>query len=130
MIFSDPNNYLTLWKGVVMGLAAIFLVAGAAHLIKPAMFHRIMPPWIRKWKVGVNYLTGAAEMICAVALLFGDTRQVAAWGIVVILIVVFPANVYMLQDERASLGLPAWVLWARLPLQVMLILAALWIALT
>jgi uncharacterized membrane protein len=48
----------------------------------------------------------------------------SAWGIIVLLVAVFPANLFMYQDKKASFGLPKWILLLRMPLQLLLILWA------
>jgi uncharacterized membrane protein len=49
------------------------------------------------------------------------TRRAAAWGLVVLLVAVMPANVWMVQHPERYPGIPIWVLWVRLPLQGVLI---------
>ncbi len=65
-------------------------------------------------------LSGAAEVAGGLGLLLPATRRWAAWGLLALLVAVFPANVYMV-GLATELHIPAWVLWARLPLQVPLI---------
>jgi uncharacterized membrane protein len=64
------------------------------------------------------YVSGVVEILCGVGLLYAPTRRVAAWGMVALLIAVFPANLYM---AMAGIDGPQWMLWLRLPLQVPLI---------
>lgn len=88
----------------------------------PGWFDRIVPPWVPNARVA-TLLSGAAEIAGAVGLLIPYTRSAAAWGLIALLVAVFPANVQMLQLARAS-GADAWyvaLLWARLPLQALLV---------
>lgn len=106
------------WHQYLFGL--IFVFAGFIHLQKPAMYHRIIPPYIPNPKLMV-LLSGVLEMILGFMLLNIQTTVVAAWGIILLMLLFLPVHFYMLYDERASLKLPKWVLLLRLPLQFGLI---------
>ena len=82
-----------------------------------------MPPYLPA-PVLLNYVAGAAEIVLGIGLLFPLTRPGAAWGIIALLIAVFPANWYMYQQGFSTI--PSWVLLARLPLQLVLIAWAWW----
>jgi uncharacterized membrane protein len=99
-------------------LAIIFVGAGILHFIKPETYLRIMPPALPAPRLLV-LLSGMAEVAGGVGLLLPATRRWAAWGLLALLLAVFPANVYMLQIHE-QLHLPSWALWARLPLQPLL----------
>lgn len=99
-------------------LAVLFVGAGLLHFLRPETYLRIVPPALPAPRLLV-LLSGAAEVAGGLGLLLPATRRWAAWGLVALLLAVFPANVYMLQ-LRAQLHLPAWALWARLPLQPLL----------
>lgn len=100
-------------------LAALFVGAGLPHFCHPETYLRIMPPVLPAPRLLVG-LSGAAEVAGGLGLLLPATRRWAAWGLLALLLAVFPANVYMLQIH-AQLHLPAWVAWARLPLQPLLL---------
>ena len=110
----------------VRALAALFAIAGLGHFVAPEFFERILPPWLPGW-LGVPrtvvYMSGMAELAGAAGLLIPATRVVAGWGLIALLVAVFPANVQMLLDARAS-GAGRWyvaALWLRLPVQPLLI---------
>ncbi|WP_223653221.1 MauE/DoxX family redox-associated membrane protein [Hymenobacter psoromatis] len=103
------------------GLALLFVGAGALHFIQPETFLRIVPPALPAPRLLV-LLSGAAEVAGGLGLLLPATRRWAAWGLLALLVAVFPANVYMVGLADA-LHIPAWVLWARLPLQPLLMWA-------
>ncbi|MFD2033740.1 hypothetical protein ACFSKL_03005 [Belliella marina] len=67
----------------------------------------------------MNKLAGAFEILFGIGLLSELTRHYAAFGIIILLIAVFPANLYMYQ--KGAKGIPKWVLLLRLPLQFGLI---------
>jgi len=102
-------------------LALLFFVAGLLHLVLPAPYLRIMPPGLPEPALLVA-LSGVAEMAGGVGLLLPATRRWAVWGLLALLLAVFPANISML-SRQAELGLPALALWARLPLQPLLMWA-------
>jgi uncharacterized membrane protein len=79
-----------------------------------------MPPYLPA-PLALVYLSGLAEIGLGLGLLFRRTQQWAAWGTVALLIAVFPANVYMAQANDSLFHLPTWVVWSRLPLQLVLI---------
>lgn len=98
--------------------------AGIFHFIRPKMYESIMPPYIPAHQLMV-WLSGLAELGLGIGLLFPVTRVWAAWGIVLMLIAIFPANVYMTISPRFH-RIPSWILWGRLPLQAVLIAWALY----
>lgn len=103
-------------------VAAFFAIAGVLHFVVPAFFERIVPPWVPNARLAVQ-LSGIAEVAGAVGLLFARSRVATGWGLIALLVAVFPANVQMLQLARAS-DARAWyvaMLWARLPLQALLV---------
>jgi uncharacterized membrane protein len=99
-------------------LAALFVGAGLLHFLHPETYLRIMPPALPTPRLLV-LLSGVAEIAGGLGLLLLATRRWAAWGLLALLLAVFPANIYMLQIHE-QLHIPAWVAWARLPLQPLL----------
>lgn len=99
--------------------AFIYIAAGLNHFISPKTYLAIMPPYIPAHQLMV-VLSGVAEVVLGIGLLFPATRSVSAWGLILLLIVVFPANVFMATSDRFR-KLPAWIRWGRLPLQGLLI---------
>lgn len=97
----------------------LFTLAGILHFTKERFFMKAMPPYIPFHKVMVQ-LSGIAEIALGIALLFPPTRVYAAWGLILLLIAVFPANIYMATSGRFQY-IPQVLLWLRLPLQLVLI---------
>lgn len=101
-------------------LAVVFVGAGVMHFVRPEPFEKIVPPALPA-KRALVYWSGVAEIFGGLGLLFRRTRKAAGWGLVALLAAVFPANVYMATAaERFAAMAPAWALWARLPLQPLL----------
>lgn len=95
--------------------AVLFIGAGAGHFIKPHFYEEIVPPGFPSPPLLV-VISGVAEMAGGLGLLLPPVRRAAGWGLLALLVAVFPANIYMaLHPER--FGIPAWILWARLPFQ-------------
>ena len=118
--------------GFAIGLglfASIFLVSGFLHFFYPAPYVRIMPPTL-PWPLTLVRISGGAEILGGAGLFLRRFRRAAAYGLTLLLIAVFPANVYMAVAHVAFPGLmgKAWVQWARLPLQLPLIAWALYYA--
>jgi uncharacterized membrane protein len=99
--------------------ATLFLVAGAGHFVSPGSFVKIVPPYL-PFPRELVFASGVFEVVLAVLLLLPQTTRVAAWGLIALLVAVFPANVYMYQ-HRELFQIPPLVLLLRLPLQVLLI---------
>ena len=100
-------------------LALLFVAAGVWHFVRPAGYLRIMPPALPAPLLLV-YLSGLAEVAGGLGLLLPATRRWAGWGLLALLLAVFPANVYMALIH-GQLGIPGWVAWGRLPLQLPLL---------
>ena len=112
----------------LVGLAVAFVGAGVMHFAKPRMFEAIVPPSFPSPKALVA-ISGAAEIAGGVGLLVPAVRVWAGVGLILLLVAVFPANLYMArQPTRFRQLAPAWALWARLPLQGVLIALVAWAA--
>jgi len=113
-------------------LAALFLFAGTIHLRQPELFLPVMPPWI-PFHLPCIQISGVFELLGGAGLLIPARRVqfLAGWGLVLLLIAVFPANIYMAMADVKIHGFPSqpWMGWARLPLQPLLIVAVLWVTL-
>lgn len=100
-------------------IAVVYIISGFLHFFRPEPYLRIMPPYI-PYHSAMVLLSGMAELVLGVGLLFPTTRSLAAWGIILLLIAVFPANVYMATSDKFA-DIPAWLRWGRLPIQGILI---------
>ena len=105
------------WHLYLMG--AMYIVAGTIHFIKPKMYMRIMPRYLPNHKFLV-LLSGIAEIVLGVALLFSETKAFAIYAIIAMLVVFLLVHFYMLSGEKASAGIPKWILILRIPLQFFL----------
>jgi len=99
--------------------ALLYIAAGANHFINPKPYLALMPPYMPAHSLMV-IVSGVAEIVLGLGLLFPATRSLSAWGLILLLIAVFPANVFMALSSRFR-KTPVWLRWARLPLQGLLI---------
>ncbi len=99
--------------------ASLFLAGGVGHFVAPGVYLRIMPPEL-PYPRALVLISGLAEFILGLLLLIRRTRPIAAWGLIALLVAVFPANVFMWRHSD-SFQIPSIVLLLRLPLQGLLI---------
>ena len=110
-------------------LAVFFVLAGINHFISPKIYLGMMPPWLPAPEVA-NVVSGTAEIIGGLGLLFSQYRRIAGWGLIALLIAVFPANLHVAQQgHMPGLNVSPLILWLRLPLQPGLIAWVWWAAL-
>lgn len=105
--------------------AAFFMLAGLNHFVHPAFYVRIMPPYL-PWHLALVYASGAAEVGLGALLLVREWSVLAAWGLIALLLAVFPANLHMALHPESFPTLPPVALWLRLPVQGLLIAWAAW----
>lgn len=107
-------DQLSLWI-----MATLYIIAGINHFIMPGFYIKIIPPFLPKPKL-INWISGLAEIFLGVLLFIPIYSSFAAWGIVALLIAVYPANIYHFQKGWRKKRM-VWVLAFRLPLQFVLI---------
>ncbi len=108
----------------------LYIIAGILHFINPEFYLQLMPPIIPlSWHLSLINVSGIAEIFLGIGLIIPSTRKISAYGIVALLIAVFPANIYMafnyelLHEMDVS---PLFAIAVRLPLQFVLIGIANW----
>lgn len=107
---------------LVMGV--LYIGAGTLHFLATQTYASVVPAYLPAHRELV-YISGAAEILGGIGVLIPDTwiplRRPAAWGIILLLIAVFPANVTMITEHSRFPSVPLWAAWLRLPLQLPLI---------
>lgn len=105
------------------------VVAGANHFINPAPYLGMMPVELPA-HLALVYISGVAEIAGGLGLILPATRRPAAWGLVVLYVAIFPANLNMALNDLPldKTPIPSWALWVRLPLQLVFIAWAWWVA--
>ena len=119
-----------LLRPFALGLMVLFLLsAGTMHFLRPASFAQIVPPFV-PFPLAVVYLSGGVELLLGVGLLFPCLSRPAALAVVVLLVAVFPANVYhWLADVHVDgSAAPGWYHFVRIPAQGLLIAWAFWLS--
>ena len=113
-------------KSVLRVVFALFFVgAGVNHFIVTDFYLRMMPTYLPR-HLELVQISGVAEVVLGILLLMPDRAAVAAWGLIALLIAVFPANVHMALHPKAFPQFGATALWLRLPIQALLIAWAFW----
>jgi uncharacterized membrane protein len=107
------------------GLAAVLGVAGVAHFVRPEFFDEIVPHALPASPRSWTYVSGVAELACAAAVARPSTRRIGGLAAAVLFVAVFPANIQMAVDYRTRPASEQALAYARLPLQIPLVLWAL-----
>lgn len=122
-----PDGFTKAQRIATFTAAAGFIIAGTLHLTNPEPYVRIMPPYL-PWHRPLVAISGFFEILGGSGLLIRRSRRASALGLVALLAAVFPANIYMATDpaEAGAASIAPVLLWARLPLQGVLVWWLLW----
>jgi uncharacterized membrane protein len=108
-------------------LTVAMVIAGLNHFVSPGPYVAMMPAELPA-PVLLVQISGVAEILGGLGLILPQTRRLTAWCLIALFVAIFPANLNMALNHL-PLGahpVPQWALWARLPLQVVLIAWAYW----
>lgn len=108
-------------------LNVLFVAAGINHFVSPGIYLRITPDYL-PWPLALVYVSGFFEVLGGVAVAIPCLRRAAGYGLIALLVALFPANVDMVLNADDFPSIPYWVLVARLPLQGILIAWVWWSA--
>ena len=107
-------------------LASVFYVlVGIQHFVDPQSFVQIVPPYL-PYPLQLVYISGFFEIALGLLLLVPSLRFIAGWGLILLLIAVFPANIYLAQTNGAAMNTTPLIAWGRLPFQLVFIAVAYW----
>ena len=101
------------------GMAALYIVAGCMHFIRPKTYLRIMPRYLPKPGLLVK-LSGFAEVLLGIGVCFSRTKEFSIYGIILMLLLFLTVHFYMLSGNKAAAGIPKWILILRIPIQFVL----------
>ena len=104
-------------------MSYFYIQIGIKHFTDPNWFMQIMPPYL-PYHLELVYLSGFFEIILGILLIFKKTRYIAGWGLILLLIAVFPANIYLAQTNGAAMGISPEIAWGRLPIQAIFVALA------
>ncbi|MDQ6910645.1 MAG: hypothetical protein M3Z84_07695 [Actinomycetota bacterium] len=111
--------------GWALGLSALLTGAGVVHLATPGVYEGIIPQPLPGSPMAWVLASGVAELACAALVANRLTRRAGATLTAILFVVLFPANIQMAVDWRSRPGVDPLLAFARLPLQVPLVLWAL-----
>ncbi len=108
---------------IIMSL--FYIEVGINHIINPNWFIRIIPP-ILPFKIALVFICGIFEIILGSLLIFPKTRFIAGWGLILLLLAVYPANIYVALTNGKAMDTTPMIAWIRLPFQFVFIGLAYW----
>ena len=113
-VFNFPE---TLWRKLsLLAFSAFFINIGIDHFVNPEFYLTIMPPMMPLHLEAV-YISGFFEILGGLGLLISRFRKISGWGLLALLIAVYPANIYMAITPEAFPDIPIYALYLRLALQ-------------
>jgi uncharacterized membrane protein len=114
-----------IFKTVTRFIFGLFFIGGGImHFVRTDFYMKIMPPYL-PYHLELVYISGVFESLLGLMLLIPRFQRLAAWGLILLLIAVFPANIYAYQHQEV-VPAPPWLHLLRLPLQALLIAWAFW----
>ena len=103
-------------KLILLGLAAFFINVGVDHFVNPDFYLDIMPPAFPLHAEAV-YISGFFEVLGGISVLVPRLRKIAGWGLLALLVAVYPANIYMALNPEIFPDIPVTLLYIRLAFQ-------------
>ena len=113
-VLNFPESF---WRKLsLLALSAFFINIGIDHFVNPEFYLTIMPPMMPLHLEAV-YISGFFEILGGLGLLISRFRKISGWGLLALLIAVYPANIYMAITPEAFPDIPIYALYLRLALQ-------------
>ena len=110
-------------------MSILYIYVGINHFIDTKSFLIIIPPYLQTIGLEIIYLSGIFEIILGILLIIPKYRKIASYGIMLLLIAVYPANIYLAFNEEPQnlMGISSFMAsWVRLPLQFIFLGLAYW----
>ena len=121
---------MKLFKNLTIFITAGFYInVGIKHFTEPDWFVHIIPPFLLFIGLELVYISGVFEILFGIMLLIPKTRKLAAYGLILLLIAVYPANLYLAfyEEPQKLIGISAFAAsWVRLPIQFIFLGLAYW----
>ena len=111
-------------KITIYTMSLFYINVGVKHFIDPDWFLFIIPPYLTFIGLELVYLSGIFEITLGILILFSKYRKIASYGIILLLIGVYPANIYLAFNDlpQQQIGISSFsASWVRLPIQFILI---------
>jgi len=119
---------MNLLTNITILLTSIFYIGvGIKHFLNPDWFLIIIPPYLESISIELVYISGFFEISLGFLILFPKYRKIAGYGIILLLLAVYPANIYLAFNKEAQelIGISQFMaLWVRLPIQFVLMFIA------
>ena len=109
----------------LIALSVFFTVAGVNHFVDPDFYVRMLPPYLPA-HLELVYLSGLFEILGGLGVLVARVRALAGWGLILLLVAVYPANIHMALNPEQFPDMSRMALYARLPFQLVFIAWAYW----
>ena len=106
-------------------MSSFYILVGIDHFLRPGWYAQIVPP-VLPYKFELVYISGIFEILFGGLLLIPSMRYFAGWGLILLLIAVYPANIYLALTNGAAMGTTPLIAWGRLPFQFVFIALAYW----
>jgi uncharacterized membrane protein len=100
-------------------MGAAYVLAGLNHFLRPDFYMKMLEGFL-PYPKALNYISGAAEILLGIGVMIPATRKLSAWGLILLLIAIFPANINM-AIHASEWNFSAAMLYLRLPIQLLLI---------
>ena len=119
---------INILRSLTLGLLGIaFIAVGVRHFTGPDFFVAIVPPYLPA-PLALVYISGFFEILGGAGLLIPPLRRIAGWGLIALMIAVYPANIHMAMNPDQFPDLPPTALYVRLPIQFVMIAIVWWAA--
>ena len=116
-------------KYILIIISSVFyVIVGIKHFIDPNYFLAIVPPFL-PYQLELVYVSGFFEILFGIMILIPKYRYLGSIGLILLLVAVFPANIYLALNAQAQEAIGAtqdFATW-RLPVQGIFIWVANWI---
>ena len=110
-------------------MSIFYINIGIKHFTDPYWFLNIIPPSLNAYGLELVYISGFFEILFGIMLFFTKTRKIAAYGLILLLLAVYPANIYLAfnKEPQELIGISSFMAsWVRLPLQFVFLGLAYW----
>ncbi|MBT7494862.1 MAG: DoxX family protein [Candidatus Marinimicrobia bacterium] len=109
----------------LLALSVCYIFAGINHFVNPDFYIAIMPPYL-PFHGELVFVSGIFELLGGIMVLMSRFRAIAGWGLILLLIAIFPANLHMAFHPELFSDISPIALYIRLPIQFILIVWAYW----
>ena len=130
MFLNTSDRLLIYVKYISILLMSVFYInVGIKHFTDPYWFLHIIPPILISCGLELVYISGFFEILFGIMLLIPKYRKIASYGLILLLIAVYPANLYLAfyEEPQKLIGISSFAAsWVRLPIQFIFLGLAYW----